>query len=400
VSAKGASARAYDAVIVGGGLAGQLCLHALAARASRLRVALVERAPTLGGNQTWCCHASDLGESAAENLWFWPLVEARWPGYHVSFPGFERTLDGDYLCLSSSSLGLASDRVLASRGWAFFGGETVEDVAERQVRLSSGTTLSAAVVLDARGGALAAYDGRAGYQKFVGWELEVEDRGALPSLPLLMDATVDQLDGYRFVYVLPFSPTRFLVEDTYFSRGKDLNLAALRLRLGDYLRARGVSRYTLVREEAGVLPMPWAKSPETRDGLAIGYRGGFFHPGTGYSLPRALLVADALACTAATVPAAKLAQAAKQTLRALRRAFATDDRFARLLNRLAFRFVPPARLRDRVFARVYGLPAPMLARFYAGRTLLRDRIALATAPSGLRLFRQPTAQSPLLGETP
>lgn len=400
MSAGGSSARAHDVVIIGGGLAGQLCLHALAARAPWLRVALVERAPDLGGNQTWCCHASDLGEPAAESLWFRPLVEARWPGYRVSFPGFARTLDGDYLCLSSSRLASASERVLASRGWAFFGGEAVEDVADSHVRLSSGTTLSAAVVLDARGGALAAYDGRAGYQKFVGWELEVEDRGQLPSLPMLMDATVDQLDGYRFVYVLPFSPTRFLVEDTYFSRGKSLNLPALRLRLGDYLRARGVSRYTLVREEAGVLPMPWAKAPETPDALAIGYRGGFFHPGTGYSLPRALLVADALAGTAATVPTAELAEATKQTLRGLRRAFATDDRFARLLNRLAFQFVPPERLRDRVFARVYGLPTPMLARFYAGRTSLRDRIALAAAPSGLRLFRQPTAQSSLIGETP
>jgi hypothetical protein len=84
----------------------------------------------------------------------------------------------------------------------------------------------------------------------------------------------------------------------------------------------------------------------------------------------------------------------------LRSSFATDDRFARLLNRLAFRFVPPARLRDRVFARVYGLPAATLARFYAGRTSLSDRLALAAAPAGLRLFRQPTEQRPLLGETP
>lgn len=388
----------YDVIVVGGGLAGQLCLHALSARAPGLRVALVERAPSLGGNQTWCCHASDLGASAA-STWFGSLVDASWPGYRVSFPGFERALAGDYLCLRSSSLALASERVLQRRGWSFVAGEAVTELAARHVRLSSGTTLTADVVLDARGGDLARYHGCAGYQKFVGWEIEVEDNCGLPTSPLLMDATVDQIDGYRFVYVLPFSPTRFLVEDTYFSRSRSLDLTAVRARIDGYLRMRGVRKHTLVREEAGVLPMPWARRPGD-DALAIGYRGGFFHPGTGYSLPRAMLVADALARAAKAVPADRLAGAATQTLDGLRASFATDDRFARLLNRLAFRWVPPERLRDRVFERVYQLPASTLARFYAGRTSWRDRFALASAPSGLRCFRRTTDPSPLLGETP
>lgn len=389
----------YDVVIVGGGLAGQLCLHALAARAPSLKVALVERATSLGGNHTWCCHASDVGEEGAPWSWLRSLVDARWPGYSVSFPGYERSVEGDYLCLRSSSLGLASERVLRRQGWTLVGGETVERIADNEVRLSSGTTLIANLVLDARGGDLGTFDGCAGYQKFVGWEVEVEETVGMPTLPVLMDATVDQMDGYRFVYVLPFSRTRFLVEDTYFSRSKDLDLAAVRLRLGDYLRGRGIGTHALVREEAGVLPMPWSKARPT-DPLAIGYRGGFFHPGTGYSLSRAVLVAEAIAGAAATAPATGLAQAVKRALGDLRSSFVTDDRFARFLNRLAFRLVPPAGLRDRVFARVYELPAPTLARFYAGRTSLRDRLAFATAPSGLRLFRQPTVQRSLLGETP
>ena len=37
-----------------------------------------------------------------------------------------------------------------------------------------------------------------------------------------MDATVDQYDGYRFVYCLPFSDDEVLVEDTYYSDGPEL----------------------------------------------------------------------------------------------------------------------------------------------------------------------------------
>ena len=55
-----------------------------------------------------------------------------------------------------------------------------------------------------------------GFQKFLGLELEFE-AAARARAPLLMDATVPQLGGFRFFYVLPLSPTRLLVEDTRFS---------------------------------------------------------------------------------------------------------------------------------------------------------------------------------------
>jgi len=378
-----------DIAIVGGGLAGQLCVLALAARAPSLSVVLVERGATLGGNQTWCCQTSDLGGAPSLASWFRPLVDNRWDGYRVSFPTFERTLDGEYLCLRSASLARATEHALARNGWSLMAGHQVEEVTATHVRLSGGDTLTAGLVLDARGGDLHRYEGRSGYQKFLGWEIDVEaNRGQLPTLPLLMDA-------------LPFSPTRLLVEDTYFSRSKDLDLGAVRARLDAYLLVRGIRQCALVREEVGVLPMPWSEPSRRADNrLAIGYRGGFFHPGTGYSLPRAARVADSLARLAAMVPTAEMARAAGMALNDLRAVFRGDDQFARLLNRLAFRVVPPARLRDQVFAPVYGLPAPMLARFYAGRTSLRDRLAIAAAPAGVRLFRQTVEQHSLLGESP
>ena len=43
-----------------------------------------------------------------------------------------------------------------------------------------------------------------------------------------MDATVPQVDGYRFFYVLPLAPDRLLVEDTYFSDSTHLDVAQLR----------------------------------------------------------------------------------------------------------------------------------------------------------------------------
>jgi lycopene beta-cyclase len=57
--------------------------------------------------------------------------------------------------------------------------------------------------------------------------------------PIVMDATVEQHDGYRFVYCLPFSPTELFVEDTYYSDGPEIDRDLLRDRIGDYAAAQG-----------------------------------------------------------------------------------------------------------------------------------------------------------------
>jgi len=174
----------------------------------------------------------------------------------------------------------------------------------------------------------------------------------------------------------------------------------VRTRLREYLGTRGWGSATLLREEAGILPMPWASGRGVGGALAIGYRGGLFHPGTGYSLARAALVAETFARVAASTERGALPRAAEDTLVELRLAWRSDDRFGRWLNRLAFCVVPGGWLRDGVFERVYRLPAAVLARFYAGRTSLFDRIAIATAPVTNSLFRRTERPLPLLGETP
>jgi len=396
----------FDVIIAGGGLAGQLSSHAIRRAAPTLSIAMVERAPRLGGNQTWCCHASDLEGALAEHerlrAWLLPLLDARWSRHRVRFPGYDRILEGEYLCIRSANLAKATTAMLTGGRNVLLTGRIVRAMDHRTVELDSDEQLHASVVLDARGDDPSRYIGRTGFQKFLGWEVEHESTNPTPfSVPMLMDATVAQHDGFRFVYTLPFSSSRLLVEDTTFSRGPDLDTAAARARIAAYLRESGIVDYRLCREESGVLPMPWASPrPAAQETLAIGYRGGFFHPGTGYSLARGARVAERIASVLRDNPAELRAQAVAGALAECRDRWAVDDRFSRLLNRLAFTVVPPGWLRRHVFERVYRLPQPTLERFYAGRTSLGDRIALAVAP--LRTPRLlPNAQhGPLLGEYP
>ena len=246
----------YDYALVGGGLQNGLIALALRAHQPRARIAMIERGAAPGGNHTWCFHAGDLPPGAA--VWIEPLVVARWPGYDVAFPDHRRRLDSPYACISSERLAARVTEALDVQGSRLVVRSTalVVEPTSVVVRADGGeiSDVRATVVIDARGPDRAAIPG-GGWQKFVGLELRLARPHGL-ARPMLMDATVPQRDGSRFFYVLPLAPDRVLVEDTYFSDGTYLDVAAVREEVSAYAAAR-FEVAAIEREEVGVLPLPW-----------------------------------------------------------------------------------------------------------------------------------------------
>ncbi len=366
----------FDFVLVGGGLQNSLLALALNRRRPDLRVALVERAERLGGNHTWCFHAGDFTTSTASLIE--PLVVRRWPGYAVHFPQLDRHLDEPYAAVSSRRL---HDVVSGLKGLTLLLGVEVQQVENGGVSLVGGGRLRAGLVVDARGPDAYAARELAGYQKFLGLELEVDPDG-VPALPTLIDARIVQRDGFRFFYVLPLAPDRLLVEDTYFSDSPLLDRPLLRREIKAYAAALGVRERAVVREEAGVLPLPARPAPSSpRPGVVHGgYQGGWFHPTTGYSFPLALRFADELSLgDQDTLP---------QRVARLTREHAAQQRFCTLLNRLLFSGFAPEH-RFRVLERFYRLPAATVRRFYAMSMTPADRLRILCGrpPAGLRWTR-------------
>ena len=341
-----------DFVVVGGGLAGTLAALALAERHPGCRLALLEQGRTLGGNHTWSFHSTDLGADA--RAWVAPLVSRFWPDHEVRFPGHRRQIAGGYHTVTSQEFDRVATERLRACGATLITGASAVELGPRQVQLGDGRTLRAPVVLDARGPARGAASS-AGYQVFLGLEVELDRDGDLPR-PVLMDATVAQLDGYRFMYLLPLEPRRWLVEDTCYGNEPHLDAGAARARITRYLNNQGLGVRQVVREEQGILPIPWRERADFDEApLPIGYRGGLFHPATGYSFGLAVEAARALADAGPDQLAPALAH--------LRRARMSQRRFCRLLNWLLIRAVPPGD-RWRIFARFYRLPEATIARFY------------------------------------
>jgi lycopene beta-cyclase len=359
----------FDIVIAGGGLAGGLVALAVAARRPGARLALVEASDRLAGNHTWSFHRSDV--SAADRSWLDPVVTVEWPGHVVRFPGQDRARDAGYATITAARFGAVVRARCEAAGHRLVWGEPVVEVGAGAVRTAGGRVFRAPVILDARG-PVEEWSGGCGYQKFLGQELALEDDapGDLGRLPTLMDARVPQIDGFRFVYVLPFGPRHLLVEDTVYSNGPALDVASLRQRLGAFCASRGLRIRRVLREETGVLPLPFSPpgAKPRRSPFAIGARGGWFHPLTGYSVPNAVRVASAIA--AAGDPAS-----VGPALRALWRGQRGQARFFGWLSRLMFTATPPER-RWELLARFYRLPAGTIERFYAMQTTLRDRLRL------------------------
>ncbi|HLU65343.1 MAG TPA: lycopene cyclase family protein, partial [Kofleriaceae bacterium] len=202
----------HEVILVGGGLQNALIALALLDRPRPPAVALVERGEALGGNHTWCFHQDDLPEEARGLVD--PLVAHRWPGHQVVFPTLRRRIAAPYAAITSARLDQVVRARLAAAGATLLLGRAARAVSARQVELDGGERLRAPLVIDARGPeAGGAPGGGAGYQKFVGVELALARPHGLDE-PTLMDATVAQIDGFRFIYTLPLSPDRLLVEDT------------------------------------------------------------------------------------------------------------------------------------------------------------------------------------------
>lgn len=360
------SVRGPSLLLVGGGLAN--CL--IAARVSALRpdiaITILEAGASLGGNHTWSFYASDL--TPDQNLWLAPYVVAGWSDYDVIFPGYRRTIRSPYLSITSRQLhDITRSQVNATCRF----GSAVVALSPTSVTLANGDYLEADAVIDGRGHRASDHAPSA-FQKFLGIEIRTNGPHGIKS-PIMMDATVEQIDGYRFVYVLPLASDRLLVEDTYYSGNASHDADAMRSRLDRYLSAARIEIAEIIREERGVLPIGLGGDPvafwSEAGGIPLsGARAGLFHPTTGYSLPEAVRMADLIANHDDLSGAALFTMIRAYALRKWRR-----DGFYRLLDRLMFQAAEPA-LRYMVLARFYGLPADLIARFYAGKSSLPDKM--------------------------
>lgn len=122
-------------------------------------------------------------------------------------------------------------------------------------------------------------------QHFMGWEIETNTNCFNSELATFMDFTVAQSYGTTFMYVLPISATKALVEYTLFTENI-LEKQAYEAALNEYISQKlGIQQFTITHTEFGVIPMSKQSfEPHHQHQIInIGTAGGCVKASSGYT---------------------------------------------------------------------------------------------------------------------
>ncbi|MCS6797931.1 MAG: lycopene cyclase family protein [Myxococcota bacterium] len=361
-----------DIVVAGAGCAGLSVALALLERGVRARIVLVDPRTRFERDRTWCHFELEPHRFSA-------AVTHRWNRVRIAHPAGTRTLRvarTPYCHLPADAVYRAAlDRLARAPNVSLRLGERVLEIEDRAgapacVRTDRGE-LRADLVFDSRPVRPPSAPGDL-VQSFAGWFVRTDLPVFDPRTATLMDLRVPQQGGVHFIYVLPFSETEALVEDTWFA-SQPLPIERHETFVADWLAAAGVHGYSVLAREQGVLPMarsPFTLQPSPRV-VHVGLRGGAARPSTGYAFVAIQRHASALAAWVArgmatgrwgAAPAPRAAHVGWLDRVFLARLTAHPERGAELFHRL--------------FARV---PSDRLVRFLSESFSVRDALSVMMA---------------------
>ncbi len=283
------SAKRY--VIIGAGAAGLSLCWALLERGVAGEIVVVDQKTAFTDDRTWC-----FWDTAPHP--FSGLAAHCWPRWDV-VQGDGRTAlqslaGGGYTCLRGADFYAAvCEKIQRSSHVTLALGCPIESLyaeADRAVVTSAGgAAWDADYVFDSRPHPTLPGD-LSFSQRFFGQFVRTSSPAFDPLRCTLMDFRVSQQRGLHFMYVLPFSPTGALVENTYIQSVSAEKITAdqHRQEISAFLaNAYFLHSFEVQREEGGAIPMttqPFLK----RDGRVffIGTAGGCSKPSSGYTFTR------------------------------------------------------------------------------------------------------------------
>ncbi len=276
-------------VIIGAGASGLSLCHALIQRGVTDDIVVLDQKTAFTDDRTWCFWETAPHPYRHLASFCWP----RWDVITEDGPASQTSVRGGYACLRGidfynylAKITRSAPNVTLKLGCPV---QSLQQTSGSVCVTAGGEDWDADAVFDSRPRPVSP-GGLSFSQRFFGQFLRTAAPVFNPSCCTLMDFRVSQQFGLHFVYVLPFSPTEALVENTYIQpigAGK-ITAEQHRQEIHAYLiDAYSVDGFDVQREEAGAIPMTTQPFPK-RDGriFFIGTAGGCSKPSSGYTFTR------------------------------------------------------------------------------------------------------------------
>jgi len=374
-----------DVIIAGGGLSGGLLALRLALAHPDLRVLLLEREAHLGGNHTWGFQTAGDTEP-----WLASVMTKSWDRFEVRFPKTDRAIPIRHSVIRSADF---HKGIVKHLGHGVRLGCAVRKISDNEVVTAEGQTLRAPLVVDATGihqdqiQKNRFFDAPCAWMKYIGFDLKLDKPHGL-SLPVLMDARVPQMDGFRYFSVTPIDDTNLFVQECYLSSNPELNFERILRSILSYGERNGWAIHStslpVLHKQQVAIPLPLKTFPAdqvkqgskdiavegedfvARTPLQISAAQGWYHSSSGQAVSDATRVAEFIA----TRPRLRTGPV-RAELRHFRKDWVEQQRFYRTFNRLVFQAVEPS-LRHIAFDRLMGLKEDVIGRFQEGTSTKAD----------------------------
>ncbi len=301
----------FDLIILGGGCAGLSLATRLAASGVNCpHIAVVERRDVYTHDRTWCFFKDSQTPSLHS-------AQHEWSSMRVSTTAGSTAVDcvaSPYQMVHAGQFYQDAQKMIEQNSQVkLLMGASISHAPEKQgdqwrVETTAGT-LHARFIVDTRPAASPERGGASLWQSFYGQEIECEIDVFDPTCGDLMDfaaaehcgALMSFPDSVAFVYVLPTSSKRALVEFTVFGPDPMDKEAFFELQAKAVAQRLAGAAYSVLRTEHGVLPM--GAKPVTPSGdptyIFAGVTAGGARPSSGYAFAR--IQRWAAACSVAII---------------------------------------------------------------------------------------------------
>ncbi len=278
----------FDYIICGGGASGLLLSNALLSDKHFIdkKILLIEKESKTDNDKTFGFWNDK--ESVLDNIVFkeWEYAEFRDSNSHNSF----LLSPYKYKMIKSNEFYLyIGDKISKASNFTYLNSTVNEiDQVNNTVKTNDGE-FSSSIIFSSIYNEVSFKKYPLLKQHFIGWTIEIKDESFDDNKITFMDFSVDQKDEIRFMYILPFSKNKALIEYTLFS-SDIISDDEYEKEIKAYLKKRNILNYSIFEKEKGMIPMtcyPFFEN-NTDTYFQIGTAGGWSKPSTGYTIKNSI----------------------------------------------------------------------------------------------------------------